>query len=196
MSRLALYGGGFDPVHEGHVRVAREAADAFALSRVLFVPADNPPHKDLRAPYEHRVRMLELALAGDERLEASRLDAGTTHSYSIDTIGRLRRQIDPADQLFFLIGADAFAEIETWVRWRDVLRAVEFIVVSRPGHRYSIPTGARVHRLDTLSLEHSSSGIRGALAATGDAEGLAPAVLAYIRENGLYGVPLKQWQRS
>ena len=199
MARLALYGGGFDPVHHGHVRVACEAADALALDRVLFVPAANPPHKDVRAPYEDRMHMLELALTGDPRLEASRLEAGATHSYSIDTIERLRSRIDPADHLFFLIGADAFAEIETWVRWRDVLRAVEFIVVSRPGHRYGIPPGARVHRLDTLTLEHSSSAIRRALAETGTAAGLPTEVLAYIREKGLYGVspvPWKEWQKS
>ena len=90
------------------------------------------------------------------------------------------------DELYFLIGADAFSEIETWRRWKDVIAAVEFIVVSRPGHRYAIPEGARVHRLDDLDLPTSSSDIRRRLS-RGDYDVDVPApVLAYIRERKLY----------
>src|SRR5437764_1602699 len=149
--RLALFGGTFDPVHCAHLTVAREAADAFALDRVLFVPAGNPPHKhDTSTPFEDRFRMVELACAADSRFEASRVEAGTQKSYSIVTIERLRSQLAPDDTLFFIIGADAFAEITSWYRWQQVVQAVEFIVVTRPGHVYSVPDGARVHRLDTL----------------------------------------------
>ena len=185
--KLALFGGTFDPVHNAHTTVAREAADAFGLDRVLFVPAAHPPHKQSTAtPYEDRFRMVELACAADPRFVASRLEESARRSYSIETIERLRAGLSPGDQLFFIIGADAFAEIATWYRWRDVLASVEFIVVTRPGHEYVVPPGARVHRLDTLVLPVSSSDIRAALARGETPPELSPEVVRYIRSHHLY----------
>jgi nicotinate-nucleotide adenylyltransferase len=116
----------------------------------------------------------------------SRLEANTGQSFSIDTIEKLKPDLAPGDELFFLIGADAFAEITTWKRWRDVARAVDFIVVSRPGHRYEAPPETRVHPLDTLQLPVSSSEIRARLAAGETQVDAPPAVLRYIRETNLY----------
>jgi len=147
MPLTAFFGGTFDPVHNGHLAVAGEAMARFELARVLFVPAANPPHKlrGAAAAYEDRVRMLELACAGHPRFEVSRIEAGTVRSYSIDTIERLRTAgVGP---LAFLIGADAFADIRTWHRWGDVIAAVEFLVVTRPGAEYQTPEGARVRPL-------------------------------------------------
>jgi nicotinate-nucleotide adenylyltransferase len=186
--KLALFGGTFDPIHEAHLAIARIAAGQAALRRVLFIPAARPPHKAgfTHAPYEDRVRMAELACAGEPRFEVSRLEEGTMRSFSIHTIERVR-VAEPGAKLFFIIGADAFAEIETWHRWRDVVRLVRFIVVSRPGHVYHVPAGATVERLDSVELEISSSEIRRALAAGSMPSGVPPAVLAYIVEHGLYG---------
>ena len=140
-------------------------------------------------PTRHRVRMAELACAGEPRFEVSRLEQGTSRSYSIDTIEKVKRTIAPDDELFFIIGADAFAEIRTWHRWEDVARAVRFIVVSRPGGRYDLPAGMRVDRLDSVDMPVSSSQIRTALAA-GESPSEVPAeVLSYIRDHGLYRVP-------
>lgn len=184
--KLALFGGAFDPVHNAHLAIAREAARAFALDRVLFVPTANPPHKQLHASYEDRFRMLELALEGEPGFEASRLEAGTANTYSIETIEKVQPSLAPDDRLFFLTGADAFAEIRTWVRWREVVAAVEFIVISRPGSVYEVPEGGQVHRLDTLAMDVSSTEIRRQLA-TGDAtRALPPRVIDYIRQRGLY----------
>jgi nicotinate-nucleotide adenylyltransferase len=186
--RLAIFGGTFDPVHRAHLAVAREASARFALDRVLFVPAARPPHKAgiTHASYDDRVRMVDLACAGERVFEVSRLEEGTMRSYSIDTIEKARR-LFPGDELFFIIGADAFAEIGTWRRWQDVLEAVSFVVVSRPGHDYAIPTGSKVLRLDTLELPVSSSEIRRQLAAGGAPEAVPGAVMEYIRTHGLYG---------
>ena len=186
--RLAIFGGTFDPVHTAHTRVAREAADRFQLERVLFIPAAHPPHKpDGQAtPFEHRYRMVEIACREDSRFEPSRLEEGPGKSYTIHTIEKLRATLAPEDRIFFLIGADAFAEIGSWHRSSDVIAAVEFIVVSRPGYPLRIPSGARVHRLETLALPLSSSEIRRQLETRGEAEGLHPEVLAYIRAHGLY----------
>jgi nicotinate-nucleotide adenylyltransferase len=156
------------------------------VDKILFVPASRPPHKRLHASYEDRYRMIEMALEHEPGLAASRLEAAAAPSYSIDTIERLKPQLSADDRLFFLIGADAFADIQTWKRWRDVVKAVEFIVVSRPGHRYGVPEGARVHRLDILDLPVSSSGIRERLAAGDDRVDAPPAVLRYIVERNLY----------
>lgn len=186
--RLAVFGGTFDPIHMAHTRVAREAADRFGLDKVLFVPAAHPPHKlnGQTTPFEHRYRMVELACAEDPRFEPSRLEEGAEKSYTVHTLEKLKAALGPGDELFFLIGADAFAEIGTWHRSQDVLRMVDFIVVSRPGYDLRVPEGARVHRLETLALPLSSSEIRRQLEATGSAEGLHPQVLDYIRRHGFY----------
>ena len=186
--RIALFGGTFDPIHNAHLTVAREAAHEFQLDRVLLIPAAHPPHKpnDQITPYEDRYQMVALACAGDPLLEASRLEEGEQKSYSIDTIERVRQTLHPEDRLYFVIGADAFHEIETWHRWQDVIASVEFIVVTRPGHAYVTPPGAKVSRLDTLALAISSSDIRHRLASGDQPAEVPPEVWAYIREHHLY----------
>jgi nicotinate-nucleotide adenylyltransferase len=189
--RLALFGGTFDPIHNAHVTVAREAADQFQLDHVWFIPAAHPPHKAAQssASYEDRYRMTELACQADPRFLASRLEEGEQKSYTIDTIEKVRAKVENP---YFIIGADAFAEITTWHRWQDLLRLTEFIVVTRPGHHYTAPPGARVHRLDTVALPVSSSEIRRRLAAGQIPSQLPSAVAAYIAEKGLYHFPLGQ----
>lgn len=182
--RTAIFGGTFDPIHSAHLIVAREAADAFSLDRVLFIPSGNPPLKEARASFDDRFRMTELACAGDPRFLASRIEEGAQKSYSIHTIERVKAE---NGEVFFIIGADAFAEIQSWHRWQDVVRAVAFIVVTRPGHQYTTPPGARVHRLETVALPVSSSEIRNALARGENPPELPPTVLAYIRARRLYG---------
>jgi nicotinate-nucleotide adenylyltransferase len=187
--RLAIFGGTFDPIHQAHLAIAREATEHCRLDRVLLVPAANPPHKTDRThtPYEDRVRMAELACRGISHLEVSRLEEGTARSYSIDTIRKVRARMAAEDELFFVIGADAFAEIRTWRDWREVVRAVCFLVVSRPGGTYRTPPEARIERLDSLEMAISSSEIRKQLASGGRPSEVPPAVMAYILEHGLYG---------
>jgi nicotinate-nucleotide adenylyltransferase len=186
--RLAIFGGTFDPIHNAHLVIAREAVRACGLEKVLFVPASTPPHKSgvTHAGYEHRYRMVELACRGEPMFEPSRLEEGERQSYSIYTIEKVLSSLASGDRLFFLIGADAFAEIQTWRRWQDVLQSVEFVIASRPGHSYTIPPGVVAHRLETLALDVSSSDIRGKLAAGRDDVAVPPAVLDYIRKHGLY----------
>jgi nicotinate-nucleotide adenylyltransferase len=183
--RLALFGGTFDPIHNAHLMVAREAAAQFQLDQVWFVPAAHPPHKSDQtgATYEDRFRMTELACRADPRFVASRLEAGENKSYSVDTVERVRAL---GEQPYFIVGADAFAEITSWRRWQDLVRITEFIVVTRPGHLYAAPPGARVHRLETVALPVSSSEIRRELAAGEIPVELPAAVGRYISERGLY----------
>jgi nicotinate-nucleotide adenylyltransferase len=129
--------------------------------------------------------MVEIACGSEPRFVPSRLEEGRSRSYSIRTLERLHAML-PDDQLLFLIGADAFEEVESWFRWREVIALTEFIVVSRPGYEYDIPPGARVHRLESLDLAASSSEIRVELALGVVPEELDPKVLAYIDEHKLY----------
>ncbi len=195
---VAIYGGTFDPIHRGHIEVARAAADHFSLDRVLFVPAGHPPHRP-RSPgagFEHRYRMAEIACEIDPRFAVSRLEAPDGQKavhYSIDTIRRVRAEWDPGARLFFIIGCDAFAEIRSWHSWSEILKLVEFIVVSRPGGEFRSggePEGALVRWLGTVNVPISSTEIR-ALLARGESasEWLAPGVADYIRAQGLYGPP-------
>jgi nicotinate-nucleotide adenylyltransferase len=137
---VALFGGTFDPVHLGHLTVARAAAERFALKRVYFVPAHIPPHK-LKQPttaFGHRYAMVALATGGEKAFVPSLLESpedAALHgaNYTIDTVRRVKQRLGKSDRLFFLIGADAFVEIATWREPEALLRACEFIVVSRPG---------------------------------------------------------------
>jgi nicotinate-nucleotide adenylyltransferase len=183
--RTAIYGGTFDPIHLAHIRVAHEALKQFRLDRILFVPAANPPHKKTGTSFEDRFRMVELACRQEPRFVPSRLEEGRSRSYSVVTLHRLKQML-PDDELFFLIGADAFEEVETWYRCREVLGLTEFIVVSRPGYEYDIPEGARVHRLESLDLAISSSMLRAELARGESPAELPDSVLGYIRDNALY----------
>jgi len=128
--------------------------------------------------------MTELACADDPRFYVSRIEEGSARNYSVDTIERLAAA--GAKPWAFLIGADAFAEIESWRRWRDVVRLVDFIVVGRPGSVYRVPEGARVHELSELELPVSSSEVRRRLAEGEIDDALPPSVADYIRRHNLY----------
>src|SRR5262249_19853230 len=135
--KIALFGGTFDPVHLGHLAVARAAADKFDLSRIYFAPADLPPHKQKRklTDFQHRFAMLALATAEDKRFVPSLLDAPTgVPNYSVESVRRLKASIAKSDKLYFLIGMDAFKDISTWRQPEQLLKECDFIVAARPGH--------------------------------------------------------------
>ncbi len=192
---LAIFGGTFDPIHNAHLEVARAARREFFLDRILFIPASQPPHKPGRcaADYEHRFEMVRLACTEHPAFQPSRLEApgqDRGRNYTIQTIRRVADHLTPHDRLFFLIGADAFAEITTWYHWRQLLREVEFIVVSRPGFPVDeamVPPGARVHCLRSVNSPISSSEVRRRLQAGQSTRGMLPlAVARYITRCQLY----------
>jgi len=184
--RVALFGGTFDPVHNAHLEIASAALRQYGLAKILFVPAANPPHKPsaVVASFDDRVRMLELACAANSAFEVSRIEEDTACSYSILSIERLLAA--GSGPLAFLIGADAFAEIRTWHRWRELIALVEFIVVTRRGAVWNAPAGAVVHELTGIDDPASSSAVRSALAADAAEVPVPDAVLAWIRTRGLY----------
>ena len=143
---VAMYGGSFDPVHKGHLAVARAAMEKYALGKIYFVPADVQPLKrnTQTTAYYERFAMLALALAGEKDFVPSLLEApeviqqsGELVSYSIDTVRRFKAGLKKSDRLFFLIGIDAFLSIAKWRSPVELLRECEFIVASRPGYSLS-----------------------------------------------------------
>lgn len=186
--RICLFGGTFDPIHNAHLQIAQEARKGFGLDTVLFVPAANPPHKDGThlTPFDERFRMVQLACEPYPEFLASRLEEGEERSYTIDTLERFRPRLKPGDELFFLIGADAFDELKTWKRWQDVLNLTRFIVVSRPGRTYEIPEGASVLQLDDICLPVASTDIRARLQSGRPTPELPESVRQFINSHGLY----------
>jgi nicotinate-nucleotide adenylyltransferase len=144
---IGLFGGTFDPVHRGHMALARVALQHYKLNRIYFVPANIPPHKQNQplTPFVHRFAMLALATAEEKAFVPSLLEAAEETApnrkgpqekpnYSIDTIRRLKQGFKPTDKLFFLIGMDAFADIANWHQAEALFRECEFVVASRPGY--------------------------------------------------------------
>lgn len=198
--RIALFGGAFNPVHQGHVEIARAAADRFRLDRVLFVPSGAPPHKspDEQADYESRYQMVEAVCAVDPRFEPSRLEDPQNlqgrPSYSYDTLQRVRQTLAPDDELFFLLGADAFRDLTIWYRLDDVVRLVEFLVVSRPGESVDpLPHAEVKYRLlENVQNPTSSTEIRRRAAEGRPLQPDVPAAVEQIiRSRNLYAMPLQ-----
>lgn len=136
-ARLGILGGTLDPVHAGHVQTALAARRLLGLDRVLLMPSRVPPHRPLepKASAFHRFAMSALAIQDADGLEVSDLELTTPGpSYTSGTLDRLRRAGLSPLQIFFITGADAFAEIETWHRYPEVLEMSHFVVVARPGH--------------------------------------------------------------
>ena len=164
-ARIALYGGTFDPVHDGHIAVARELLKLFALDEVLFIPAHVAPHKRNVPPASpfHRHAMLALATKDEPRFRISTVELDEPRKpYTIETILRLRN--DPGGQLVFVMGADSWEEITTWREWERLLAMVATIVVTRPGYELHTDhvTDAVRGRIVDLRGEVSEQDVRAA----------------------------------
>lgn len=138
--RLGLFGGSFNPIHNGHIAIARQAHEILALDRTLFIPTGDPPHKrdETLAAAPHRYEMVRLAIAGIPAFELSDIEITRRgKSYSIDTARELQRHYGPATALFFLIGLDAFLDLPNWREPDALLAACSFVVISRPGQSFT-----------------------------------------------------------
>lgn len=211
--KVGLFGGTFNPIHLGHLRSAAHVRVAFGLDRIYFIPSAAPPHKPAAALAfaQHRYNMVALALAGEPAFVASRLelDRGGP-SFSVDTLRAFRA--DPRlDALAFILGMDAFAEIESWRAFAEIPRLCDLIVTTRPGastpsverlipvalrpafwydsahrcYRHDSGHTLTLYMLNGLSI--SASTIRANIrAGHSTRDHLPPAVAAYIARHGLY----------
>jgi nicotinate-nucleotide adenylyltransferase len=203
--RVALFGGTFDPPHLGHLGIARAAAEAFALDTVLFAPVGHQPLKPgmTVTSFADRFAMVRLACESERglppgtRFAASTVDAPQPNdapNYTVDTLTRLRQEM-PGATLFSLVGADSFLSIRKWRDPERLLAMAEWIVVSRPGYSLADLSGialteaerSRVHLLETVHYDVSSTTLRQLLAEGEDCrELLPPAVADYIEAHALY----------
>jgi nicotinate-nucleotide adenylyltransferase len=198
IQRLGILGGTFDPIHHGHLVAAEEALYQASLDRVLFVPAGAPPHKPTRpiSAADHRLRMIELAIAGKAHFAISRVDVDRSGPcYTVDTLALLRREWGSGPTLFFIVGADSLAEMATWYQPQRLIELCELVVVERPGSEIDLEQvegqlpgiSGRLHRVRMPRLQISSSDLRARRRAGRSISYLVPpAVEAYILEHGLY----------
>lgn len=200
--KIGLLGGSFDPIHAGHLALARAALADLALERVLLVPTGRPPHKPERrfAPAVTRYAMVELALLDDARLWASTLELDESRpSYTIETVERLRREA-PEHDYVLLVGADSLAALDSWRRWRELVATTALGVLARPGFaRHEVEAtagaelraalaGARVAWCEAAQHPASGTEIRRRLAAgePPPAGWLPPRVVSFVEKYRLY----------
>src|SRR5262245_51479580 len=158
MRRVAIYGGTFDPVHNGHLEVARRVQQLFEIEEVIFVPACVPPHKrnaNITSAF-HRFAMLALATEEDQKLRSSTVELDAPElPYAVETVDRMKTE---TARTFFLIGADSWAEISTWHEWQKLLGMCDLIVVTRPGYQIKVTPAAPSNVVDLRSLDVKAVG--------------------------------------
>ena len=206
--KLGLFGGTFDPVHRGHLDVARAARQALDLDRVWLVPARVPPHRSPpHASAPHRFAMAAMAVAFEEALEVSDIEMNTPGpSYTVETLDRLEAMGIPLLSVYLVTGADAFRDVPTWKGFPDLLDRCHFVVVSRPGAaatglRDTLPAlrdrmvapewrpGSRpgIFLVDVPTAAVSSTDVRLAISRGESLSGLVPeAVAAHLTRHRLY----------
>jgi len=208
---IGILGGTFDPIHVGHLRLAIEAAEACALAEVRLIPAGTPPHRPVpRASARQRLEMARIAAGHTPGLIVDDREAHKDRPcYTVETLSEMREELGDDVPLCLIVGADAFRDLPTWHRWRELFELAHFIIARRPGTGESPwPESLRAecagrigHGVKDLAragagsvvsveiplLDISASGIRARLAAGGNARYLLPdAVLDYIQANNLY----------
>jgi nicotinate-nucleotide adenylyltransferase len=199
---IGVFGGTFDPIHNAHLAVAQAAAETCGLERVLFVPAASPPHKPGVAvtPADHRVAMVELAIAGNDRFAVDRLEVERDGpSYTVDTLEALHaRRGDDASEpdLALILSAEAFLQLMTWREPRRVVELARLVVAPRDGYpdagpefleRHLPDLADRASFIDAPRLRLSASELRERAATGRSVRYLVPdAVAAYIGDHGLY----------
>lgn len=189
--RIGILGGSFDPIHKGHLALARESEKQFQLDKILFIPASIPPHKkeDLNlSPAPLRARMVELAIGGEPRWELCDIEfRALGPAYTVETLRKLGKIYPKPHQLFFIAGADSYHGLQTWREPEEILRLSEWIVAPRPLFDLprALPPGFHLLRISPINL--SASELRAKIARGEKVSDEIPArVYEFIRSMKLY----------
>ena len=189
--RLGVMGGTFDPVHFGHLVAANEAASAFGLDKVIFVPTGESWQKQTITDSGHRFNMTKLAIAGNSHFDISRVDVDRPGpTYTVDTLRDIKAQ-HPEAELFFITGADSIAQIGSWKDSEQIWPLAHLVGVTRPGHSLEVPKSPHgaVSLLEIPALAISSTDIRARVESGKPIDYLLPAsVIDYIQKNNLYRI--------
>lgn len=212
--KLGILGGTFDPIHFGHLRAAEEIREELDLEKILFIPGALPPHKDRKeiTPFQDRVEMVRLALSDSSSLVVLDLEGRRKGpSYSVETLREIRAYYKNDIEMFFIIGVDAFKDIETWKEYKDLFKNSHFVVINRPGISFKelgpfvLSLGVGFEKTGTNSYKNrygnlliykkitdmdiSSTKIRDMISAGKSIRFLVPQqVIDYIVEKGLYNI--------
>lgn len=200
MKRIGIMGGTFNPIHRGHIALAKAAKDEFVLNEVIFVPTGTPPHKELGEVIdkEHRYKMVKMAIKRIPKFKISRVEMDRKGiSYAVDTFNELRKKYKGKTKLFYIMGLDSINEILEWKKPLELFKMCEFIVGTRPGTKIRTfkrlvkfpPLMKEVDKIHLMELKEdiSSSDIRKKIKdGKSVSKVVARNVLKYIRENGLY----------
>ena len=200
LRRVGVLGGTFDPVHRGHLEIARHAIDGAGLERVIFVPAGQPRLKSgaPTASAEQRLEMLRLAVEGNPGFQVSEIEIGRSGpTLTVETLTELSLTLDDGDEMVFILGLDVLARFDEWVEPEGVVDLARLLAVNRAGYtgfdwdgfyaRNPYARG-RVECLSSTAVDVSASELRSRLADNAPVSGLIPEqVERYIREQGLYG---------
>ena len=133
--RIGLFGGTFNPIHIGHLRTTSEVAESFNLERILFIPASLPPHKDAHeiAPPKNRLEMVSMSVQGNSVFTVSDVELKRTGlSYTIDTVKYFKTVFSKQDEMFLIMGSDAFLEVDTWKSYKELFQLIPVIIMQRP----------------------------------------------------------------
>src|SRR6478672_97138 len=158
MTRIAFYGGSFDPVHLGHIAIAKRLTEIFDLDEFVFIPAFHAPHKKRLAPTPalDRFAMLALATNNENNISISKMEIEVPNKpYTVETLARLKELL-PDEQLFFVMGADSWRDIRTWREWEKVLTLTNHIIVTRPG--YEINTEHLTREINEMVVDVRGQG--------------------------------------
>lgn len=189
--RIGILGGSFDPIHEGHLMLARESEREFRLDKILFLPALIPPHKkedpDL-SPAPLRARMVELAILDHPRWELCDIELRRQGvSYTVDTLRALRKIYPSPHELFFIAGADSYLDLKHWKEPEAILQLCEWIVASRPGFDLAEKLPPQIHLLKIPPLAISASELRKKLIRGEEVSAWVPKkVMDYAARLGVY----------
>ena len=200
--KIGLYGGSFNPIHNGHLFLAENIRNVLHLDKIIFIPTGNAPHKNIKTDKKDRFKMTTLAIEGSDFFEISNFETNKNEkSYTIDTINHIKSEYAAA-KLYFIVGSDSFMEIESWHKPNDLLCSCNLIVVNRPGEnkrllcehlrnikkKYS--SSISLVTLDTLNI--SSTNIRNKIITGENIDYLVPKKVAqYIYEHQLYKINSK-----
>lgn len=202
MKKVGILGGTFNPVHNGHIALAKKALKEFRLKEVIFMPTGTPPHKTTKglATRKHRLNMLSLAVKHHNRLKISKIELNRTgFSYAVDTFGKLKKRAGAKTELYYIMGLDSINSILSWKKPLELFRLCKFIIATRPGSKIRTfkrimkfpPISINKEKIDLIELNMgvSSSDIREKAKKGRNIGRMVPkAVAEYILRNGLYGI--------